>query len=274
MTGQPFKPGSAFKNGKLYLFTLHNVTVMRPWPSPLAWRKSRTRPWRMIRPSLDLPLLESQDRLLPEDGAAAPDWAVRLQKVISGFRELIPLEVREAIAPFRWRRWHLLALAARCPGALDLIRSNQGLAFCVASHWAFRQPTASRPMRTARRLVRLKQREILAWLGFPGTGWAVRMLRKIRPPDASIGLMFNIRRALMDHAAVARLAHLPRLTSDIIGIAANDQLRRAASQRLMLELCEDSPFPVYPSPDSSCSTGCRWVVLACQSHGPSVRWRN
>jgi hypothetical protein len=49
----------------------------------------------------------------------------------------VPWEIRKAIAPFEDRHWHLLVMAARCPGSLGLITSNPALAHCLAPCWAF-----------------------------------------------------------------------------------------------------------------------------------------
>jgi PcfJ-like protein len=51
---RPFRPGVNFRNGKLYVFGREGVTVIRPWPRPRAWRKTRTRPWRAVRPRIDV----------------------------------------------------------------------------------------------------------------------------------------------------------------------------------------------------------------------------
>ena len=97
------------------------------------------------------------------------------------FVHSLPREVREELRRYAERKWHLLNLFARCPGALDLSRSNPGLAYALASNWAFHKPAVARPIRAARSLVHKKQKAILEWLGFPATEPARRILAKIRP---------------------------------------------------------------------------------------------
>lgn len=47
--GKPFRPGWEFKDGKLYAFSRNDVVVLRGWPAPAAWRRTRCRPWRHTR---------------------------------------------------------------------------------------------------------------------------------------------------------------------------------------------------------------------------------
>lgn len=56
MAKAAFVPGMGFSNGKLSRFDKYGVTVIRAWPDPRAWRKTRTTPWRCIRPPLDVSL--------------------------------------------------------------------------------------------------------------------------------------------------------------------------------------------------------------------------
>src|ERR1041385_4621152 len=47
-------PGLIYKSGKLFQFTRHTVTVMRPWPQPLAWARVLGKPFLPTRPQLQL----------------------------------------------------------------------------------------------------------------------------------------------------------------------------------------------------------------------------
>jgi hypothetical protein len=96
------------------------------------------------------------------DGESRRQWS-ELRRV--AFLQPIPDEVLAAVAPFACRHWHLLNLIARCPGALDLVRSTPALAFALASPWVFRRPAPTQPLRSARALLRRPQHEIAGWLG-------------------------------------------------------------------------------------------------------------
>ena len=50
--GRPFKAGEVFKNGKLYVFSDTTVAVLRGWPDPMAWKKTKKRGWICFRPRI------------------------------------------------------------------------------------------------------------------------------------------------------------------------------------------------------------------------------
>jgi hypothetical protein len=74
-----FRPGTSFKNGKLYVFSTTRIIVMAPWPEMRAWTKTRARPkWRPCRPfirlwSPDLAQTYVHDRLRRWDGPWMPE---------------------------------------------------------------------------------------------------------------------------------------------------------------------------------------------------------
>ncbi len=117
----------------------------------------------------------------------------------SEFLTPIPEDVVAAVAPYSSRHWHLLNLIARCPGALDLVRATPALAFALASLWAFRNPAPRQPLRAARALLRKRQPEIAAWLGFPSDRSTMRVLRKISPAECSIPNLLHLRDLLPVH---------------------------------------------------------------------------
>ena len=57
---RPFTPGINWKpeRHKLYRFSEHGVTVIRPWPAPQAWYKSVHIGWRPYSPLIDLSCLD------------------------------------------------------------------------------------------------------------------------------------------------------------------------------------------------------------------------
>ena len=119
--------------------------------------------------------------------------ALRHQQVCRAFADSFPLDIRSTLARFGTRQWHLAKLA-QLDGGLDLIKTNPGLAFCMASSWVFKRST--HPWRTARRLLRLKRREAAGWLGFPATESVVRLLGRVAPEACYAPLLLNLRRAL------------------------------------------------------------------------------
>jgi hypothetical protein len=135
------------------------------------------------------------------------------------------------------RHWHLLALTARCPGADDLLESSPTIAWCLASNWIFHRPRVQRPLRSARALVRKRQREIIAWLGFPGTEASVRILRRIHPSILDVRRLLNLRTTLLqDTQAAQRLAHTPILNAGILDLVAHPRLAPYATPQLLAEM--------------------------------------
>ena len=233
-----FAPAS----GKLYVFTPASVEVRIGWPRPQAWRKTRRSPWwSHYRPDIRLPegdLTSEIERIsLPVEPSEDPGFEALTPAQKAGIRiaararldwyASIPVEVRNAIAPFPSRHWHLLALIARCgPSALDLVRASPALAFALASSWVFRPVRVQRPLRSARALLAAgrKQRDIQAWLGFQASEPARRLLRKVVHDAIAISPLLYLREAMGDPVRMKFLAHLPQLNAEAIRIGTDATL--------------------------------------------------
>lgn len=126
----------------------------------------------------------------------------------------IPDEILTPVSRFQNRHWHLLNLVARCPGALDLMRSTPALALALSSPWVFRKNPPSRPLRAARSLVRKPQIEIAAWLGFPKAWSVIKILRKLPPEECTVLNLLRLRGLFETHLKV--LQQLPSLNASII----------------------------------------------------------
>ncbi len=130
---------------RIRIYGRHRIMVIRFWPNLMAWNRTRQRKpaWKAFRPLVDLKhrtithrnrWWEPHDRP-NEDDPSAPDGQLLLRIEEGGwnglhaFFDCIPFDVECAIWDFPSRHWHLLHLAARCPGGLDLIRSNPALAW-------------------------------------------------------------------------------------------------------------------------------------------------
>lgn len=177
------------------------------------------------------------------------DYERRL--VVNRFLSPIPEVVRTELRRYAERRWHLLALFARCPGALDLSRSNPALLFALASNWAFRKPAVKQPVRSARILINRKQRLIQKWLGFPATESIRRLLAKITPDALTVGRLLWLQEHLPDPACLALLRHLPRINDTVLRLVTSRRVRPHLTPRLLLDLCviEHGPNDVhYHSP--------------------------
>lgn len=151
--------------------------------------------------------------------------------------DVIPDEVRTELLRYRDRRWHLLCLFARCPGALDLSRSNPALCYALASNWVFHKPAVKRPLRAARSLIDRKQRRILDWLGFPATDSTRRLLQKIDPKAVNVIRLLHLRALVAnDHEVVRWLSHLPQIDSRMMEIVTTGPLRPLLTGSLLREI--------------------------------------
>ena len=121
-----------------------------------------------------------------------------------------------------------------------------------ATNWIWRRPPVKQPMRAARRLVRLKRRDILEWLGFPGTGSAVRILAKYPASIARVKHLFYLRQAMHNPEALRRLGFLNRINAGVIRIASDPALLRCTAPNLLEEIS------VSPEDDRRGALG--WLV--------------
>ncbi len=286
--GKPRRWGTSFSNGKLYVFTPESILVARPWPEVRAWRKTLGRTtWRSVRLELDLNSgvtghqrrRSSHGSRLPYFEPAAsqePGWAIEppepsdpeLEDEAEGqrarylakqaeqaaeaqryFCQAFPPEVSIPVSQFGERQWHLCSMLARCPGSLDLVRNNPALAFCLANNWVFHQPKPTQPMRAARAWTARRQRDIAEWLGFPGTEYAVRLLRKVHPAACTIPWLLELRRLMIKSPFDKWLRDVPRLSLTTMQLLMHGGLRSMLTGPLLLELddADREPQDVSPS---------------------------
>lgn len=238
--------------GKLYVFTPDSVTVMVGWPRPQAWRKRRSRRpgWAHVRPELDLSGgdLSQWIRDLEANriGYDIDDTVSLSARELAGFRlrdlallrweDRIPRPIRDLVARFGTRQWHVLSFLARCgPAAADLTAADPALAWALASNWAFHRPAVRQPLRSARALLRTgrRRREISGWLGFPPTEASCRVLRKVTLDALTVPTLLYLRDSLADPRAQKMLAHAPRLNAGVLRIATDPELRGRVTPALL-----------------------------------------
>lgn len=245
-------PGHAFRNGKLYVFSDSSVEVLRPWgPGAGAWRREPPSGWRGFYPDLRLDFmrrttrdveraLERIELWMPFDGPSADRWIpsryIRYRAdAYRAFLGEIPDMPRRLVSRLGAGHWQSLQLLNRC-GAVagDLLASNPALALAVAARGLFDRSLSR--TRTARVLLRHRQRAVAGRLGFPGTEAMARLLRKIPPEAATITRLLDLRRAASDPATLCRLAHLRPLSSVVLRIATDPVLGRAVADGYLREV--------------------------------------
>ncbi len=269
------RPGFAFKDGKLYFFEKDRVLVMSSWPDPRAWFKKRSHGWKATRQYADRILYrflfpassqddeEKVERIEPQalpsgqyllPGVLYDDYAWcreldRKNRITQGrYFDMIPPLIRDELLKYRTRRWHAMNLFARCPGALDLHHSNPGLFYALASNWVFHKPAVKLPMRAARGLINKKQKQILTWLGFPGTENARRILSKIKPCSLSIESLLYLRNSFDDPFVVKCFSHLETINTGALSLMLDYKFRSLITSRLIEDISKDEAQDIgkYP----------------------------
>ncbi len=261
---QKFRPGLVFKSGKLLEFQWYSLTVMNPWPQPLAWHKTTRRPFRPVRPKRALLAMEPWDDTDPEE--------IPIFETLNAFMAPVPAEARQAIGGFAERQWHVMALLARCPGALDLVHSTPALAFALASNWVFAKRPVQQPLRAARSLLRKRQVEICDWLEFPARPSTVSALRKFRGPDISVKSLLYLRDALWDDEIAKVLSHCATITRQLLFAATHPIMRAHVSPRFLRDLDAQKPVPDARYPNLDLRDALGWFLTGGyrQFRGPRM----
>lgn len=234
-----YKPES----GKLVRYSLSSTEVLSPWPDPRGWSKEMDdKSWRHVRPSIRLPagdidelISRQQTRVTgPMPPSIFTEEAIAVERRrredhlnFLYWAKHVPADLRHSLSKFPDRQWHLLSMVARCGSAAhDLVKTNPALAYALASSWVFRQNPVCQPMRSIRALLgqRRKQREILAWLGFPNSQAVRRIMSRIEPKTCRIQRLLYLRAGLQDPSIVKKLSHLQRINASVLRIVTDPDL--------------------------------------------------
>lgn len=254
----PFDEGAAYRNGKLYEFTRDCVIIMKGWPEMRAWQWTgiHARPWRHVRPRLkhislrEMGHMEDPDLHPPEpNGQMLFPFAYSYTGIQAhrAFWWKVPKPYRHLVMPFRDRRWHMLVLLARCPGAEDLAVGNPALAFCLASNWLFHKPAPSHPLRAARAMVYKKQRWILEWLGFPATESVRQILRRVPPESMTAQFLMTLGMALCEPRWTRRFSFIERINEDVFRTLTDFEGGPQIDFALVEEISHHRPSDAHPA---------------------------
>lgn len=163
-------------------------------------------------------------------------WVVQYVRHLQApYFDAIPEEVRNELLRYGSRRWHLFCLFARCPGSLDLSRSNPALCYALASNWVFHKPAVRLPLRAARSLIAKKQKHVLAWLGFPGTEPARRIMAKLDPRVLNVRFLLRFREVLGNADLVTWLSHLKQINPGVAEMVTQRRYLPFLTSRLLRE---------------------------------------
>lgn len=254
MSESTWRRGLVWKDQKLYAFEPKSVLVMRMWPDMLAWRRTKTKPWAATRRYADEQI--SGDLLEPGEIERYALFRTKLGGPIRwddifdrrklDFAALLPAyqsipdRERGLAAKFRDRRWHALALMARCPGAADLLEANAALGYMVANSWVLKSAAPTQPMRAARAILVKSQTDILSWLDLPGTERVRRILQKIKPSALQGQKLPLLQRALWRPQLQDMLAHLPSINEDVMQFVQDPDSVSRLTPKFLAEVASQS----------------------------------
>jgi hypothetical protein len=241
------------ERGKLYDFTPKRVIVIGGFP-PLAWKKTEERPvWTPCRPHIQIPkkdfkytlnryaLFSKQIKTDSHSSEVPYEEVKRKLSRLACLRwyDTIPYNIRPLIAKYPNRQWHILSFMLRCgDAAFDLVQSNPALAYALSSNWVFRNPPVKQPLRSARSLLKpgKKQRDILQWLGFPGTQWMRKIFRKIHVKSLTIPMLLSLQQVIINRDIAKVLSHLPLINSYVVHVLEEPRFRAMVTYNFLVEL--------------------------------------
>ncbi|MBA4388290.1 MAG: hypothetical protein C0404_09940 [Verrucomicrobia bacterium] len=237
------RPGFAFADGVLWINTPNAEMRIRWRPSPIAEERTSRGEWREFWP--DFRLLEpagaegtprrfTVDLCLPPE---AQDLAGSKQAAFTAFRSELPDRFSQVTERFCCNQWALLRMMQRQKGVADLAQSNPVLAYCLANNHQFRNHPQHVAAIEGLFQSRKKQKEILAWLGFPGTEPMVRLMRKILPGAVSPSILRCLRNAINeDQRVLEMLTHLREVTAGVLDLVVDLRVLDFVTPRLLSEI--------------------------------------
>lgn len=269
MSQPTLTPGFRFKNNTLYIFTTGNIMLIRGFPEPTAvQKKDSAEGWspfeptfRLVKPyrpsrrktrkasaqpaqsentkqtTLFQPTLFEVADDTPALKSKPPPLKDQRKKAFDSFRFSLPKEVAACLEGYQAHQWApLLLMAQGGKPALDLFRSNPVLGFALAHCDRLRGQKQHGITKAALIMVGEKQRDILDWLGFPGSKSAVKVLRKTVPQAINPENVRGLRGALASEDSCKLLSHLRCINAGVLGLVCNDRIQEYITPKLLEEV--------------------------------------
>lgn len=119
---------------------------------------------------------------------------------------------------------YVLEAAGHCPGIWQIAVDNPCLAYMLACHDCFVPGIGSKRWDAVRKRLGYRRKDILEWLGWPGTEWCVRMISRINMADVGIEDLSVLREVCEKDLVATALRHLPGITAEVIRIVSDEKL--------------------------------------------------
>lgn len=242
-------PAFSFSDGTLHIDVPLARSRMRWRPEPKAEElKVGLRRWREFWPDYRLIYPVGSSKNMPDrvleipDGPAMPDGTRQKAAALERFRSEVEEEIVRIVEPFGSHQWALMVLVRNEPWAKDLAVGNPTLAYALANSCLLRGSPPEAAAVQARWYCHKKQRDLLEWLGFPGTEPVARLLRKMSPGAVSPYVLHRLRIALKaDPRTVKLLASLPRVNGAILEVATIPKYLELLTPGLLREMAAEPP---------------------------------
>jgi len=174
------------------------------------------------------------------------------RKMVTKYIQQIPGDVLDAVAGFPENHWCLLRLAAFGVDAMRIIETSPGLAMALSTCWVFREISITSAHDVIREMLGKRQIEIAEWLGFPGVGRSVEVIRKLPPQECTVANLLNLRNRM---GAADRLHQLPSINTTLLRTLAKEGTRVRLSEDYLEEL------GTLTSETSGIRSGDDWSIL-------------
>lgn len=196
--------------------------------------------YRLIHPADSSKNMPDHVVEIPES-SPTPESAKQKAAAFEQFRSEVEEEIVRIVEPFGSHQWALMVLVRNEPWAKDLAVGNPTLAYALATSHLFRGSPPEAAAVQARWYCHKKQRDLLEWLGFPGTEPVARLIRKISVGAASPSVLYRLRLALRaDPRTVKLLAPLPTINGAILELATIPKYLDLLTPGLLREMAAQS----------------------------------
>ena len=253
-----------FQQDYLRITTKGKQFRIRGSANPVAETKTTFGDWYDYNPVLQLvkplrrPTVKKEERPEPQRELAIGGTRTRSRNnerfykklAFERFRASLPKGLPQHVEKFQSHQWGMIQMA-NFLGAegVDLIQGSPILAYMLGNTAEFRRLMASEEKRAStRRLVRLKQRQILVKMHFPDAASIPKTLRKIHPSSVNPTLLNRLRVVMRENEGkpLKLLSHAPHINASVLDLVTTPALTQIITPRVIEEVAalpRDNYFP-------------------------------
>jgi hypothetical protein len=153
------------------------------------------------------------------------------------FRRTMPQALCRIVEPFESHQWLMLHMIHHSPAGRELAENNPVLAYALANSHEFRRTPPEVAAVQAVMHSHDRQRDISAWLGYPGTPAMVRVFKKLSPEAATPSILRLLRNTIGKDASRLRvLQHRRHINAGVLDFILIPDLMELATPSLLDEI--------------------------------------